>query len=83
VTVMMEHPEIGRELTIADLVPGRIVVIEPASQSFCLTIAAVDAEFVLFYAGAEHTTVCNFVVDAELVDDNLRDVRVLEYLGEP
>ena len=50
---MMEHPEIGRELTITDLAPGRIVVIEPASQSFCLTIAAVDAEFVLFYAGAE------------------------------
>ena len=70
------------KLTIADLVPRRIVVIEPASQSFCLTIAAVDAEFVLFYAVA-HTTVCNFVVDGELVDDKLRVVRVFEYLGEP
>jgi hypothetical protein len=49
-----------RDVTIADLVPGRIVVIEPASQSFCPTI---DADFVLFYAGVAHTTVCNFVVD--------------------
>ena len=80
---MMEHLEIGRELTIADLMPGRIVVIEQAPQSFCLTIAEVDAEFVLFYAGAAHTTVCNLVVDGELLDDKLRVVRVFEYLGEP
>lgn len=79
--MMIEHPEICRELTIADLVPRRIVVIEPASQSLCLTIAAVDAEFLLFYAA--HTTVCNFVVDGELVDDKLPVVRVFGYLGEP
>jgi hypothetical protein len=38
---------------------------------------------VLFYTGAAHTTVCNFIVDGELVDDKLRVVRVFEYLGEP
>ena len=78
------HPEIGRELTVAELKPRHVVVIAPPGRDITITmwVRAIDPTTVIFHSGVMNWTVINFIKDGKLVDDRGRQIRVFEYLGE-
>ena len=79
--------EIGKQLTADDLKVQQIVVIEaPERNGVCMTmwVREVRANLVVFYSGELDWYVINFVSnDGTIIDDQGREVKVYEYLGDP
>lgn len=81
--------EIGRELRASDLKPRTIVVVKPPDPQernthMTFWVRAVEPAYVVFYSAVLHWAVIAFVTpDDTLADDQDRQVRVFEYLGEP
>lgn len=81
---MQMNSEIGRELKASDLVPHKVVVVQPPEQNIYATfwVEEVTADSVVFYASARNWIVMNFVrPDGTIWDDKDRQVHVFEYLG--
>jgi hypothetical protein len=92
----IDNPEIGRQLTIADLKPPNIVVIKPpGSRNTFLTMRVMDVKkhSIAFVANAPTSvfgrhldssswTVINFIRGGKIYDDRGREVLIYEYLGE-
>lgn len=90
---MEPKDEIGRELKPSELKVNTVVVVKPptperfGSKEFYITVwvTVVDLEgkLVAFTAGVLRNTILNRITDEGIiVDDQDREVKVYEYLGE-
>jgi hypothetical protein len=86
VTSRPDHPEIGRELRVSELVPRRIVILHKGQTLATLWVVEVLEDWVAFRAGKTDT---GFIArrcgpDLEGITDNTgAPMKVYEYLGEP
>jgi hypothetical protein len=83
----IDNPEIGRQLSLADLEPLKVVVIKPPGSTntfFTMRVMGVKKEQVAFLASSREVdwTVINFIKDGKIYDDRDREVLIYEYLGE-
>lgn len=80
------NPEIGKQLTAAELKASTIVVVKPPDFNgfFTLWVREVRDNSVLFSSGVLRQEVINSIRDdGKIVDDQGRVIEVFEYLGEP
>jgi hypothetical protein len=83
----IDNPEIGRQLTIADLAPAKVVVIKPPGSTntfFTLRVMDIKEHCIAFVASSRELdwTVINFIQGGKIYDDRGREVLIYEYLGE-
>jgi hypothetical protein len=78
------NPEIGRELTAAELVVKSVVVVgrNDRLNMFTAWVSEVGQDFVAFYCGEARTTLLVRIrEDGKLADDSGAEIHVYEYLG--
>jgi hypothetical protein len=76
--------DVGRELTVDELVIDTVVVIDPPGRPDIRVTLWVDYRndlVVIFRSGLVRFSVLNFIKDGKLYDDQDREVHVFEYLG--
>jgi hypothetical protein len=81
---MHVDPEIGRELSAAELVVKTVVVIGRDDRPTLVTcwVQVIGSDFVAFFYGRVNITFIAYLrEDGKLVDDTGRQIRVWEYLG--
>jgi hypothetical protein len=83
----IDNPEIGRQLSLADLEPLKVVVVKPPGSTntfFTLRVMGVEENCIAFRASSPQLdwTVINFIKDGKIYDDRDREVLIYEYLGE-
>jgi hypothetical protein len=76
--------EIGRELKASELTPQKVYVVKPPNKPYMtLWVLSIDEHLVEFLAGELHWHILNFIQpDGSIHDDQGREVKVFEYLGE-
>lgn len=83
---MDNHPDVGRALTVSELVPGTVVVIRPPNRydvALTLWVREVTERTVWFYAGELKISVISYrQPDGTLRDGDGNLVLIYEYLGE-
>jgi hypothetical protein len=78
------NPEIGRELSAAELVVKTVVVISREGRAGAATawVREIGLDFVAFFLGVGNITLLLYIrEDGKLVDDTGGVIQVFEYLG--
>lgn len=81
---MAANPELGRQLTAAELVSKTVVVLGRVDRATMVTcwVAVVGADYVAFEMGEVRTVLIAYLrEDGKLTDDTGKELLVFEYLG--
>lgn len=80
----IDDPEMGRQLTVQELVPRMVVIIGHATCRAWVTawVVRVGLDYIAFMMGELNTTfIARLDEDGKLRDDSGKEILVFEYLG--